>query len=255
MRLASAVAVVAAFVLAAPALAGAQVDLDRLQVEKKAEPVGIDVDRPRFSWIDRVARARGRAAVLPAARRDSESARRGRTVWDSGVVHVGGVGERGVRRAAARAADRVRVGGRRRDHERRHGARLARRSAPASTTATTGPAARGSATPGADQGDALTLDGASWIWTPEATDPPPAEDRGVPHHPHVTPAGKTATAAEILITADDSFRLWVNGARLGSTSGAENEWQQSHRFETDAATPTATSSPCAPRTAPARRPA
>ena len=82
-----------------------------------------------------------------------------------------------------------------------------------------------------DDGDALTLDGASWIWTPESTSPPPAEDRAF-RSTRTTPAGTTATGAEILITADDSFRLWVNGRLLGSSSGAENEWQQSRRFET-----------------------
>jgi alpha-L-rhamnosidase len=58
LRFACVVATLAALVLAAPAQADARVDLERLQVEKKAEPIGIDVDRPRFSWVIR-SRAKG----------------------------------------------------------------------------------------------------------------------------------------------------------------------------------------------------
>lgn len=81
--------------------------------------------------------------------------------------------------------------------------------------------------------EALTVDGASWIWTPEATTPvAPAEDRAF-RTTLVTPAGKEAVSAEIVITADDSFDVAVNGGRVGRTEGAVNEWQQSHRYEVD----------------------
>ncbi len=188
MRLASAVAVVAAFVLAAPALAGAQVDLDRLQVEKKAEPVGIDVDRPRFSWIVE-SRARGveqRSYRLKLTEND----RRGRTVWDSGVVHSpesANVEYGGPPLAAAGAYTwEVRV-------------TTSAGTATARSTFRTGlydgDDWAGSTWIGnarADQGEALTLEGASWIWTPEASDPPPAEDRAF-RATRTSPAGKTAT--------------------------------------------------------------
>ena len=59
-----------------------RVALDDLRVERKAEPIGIDVERPRFSWVVGVARARHRAALVPAAG-DQHG---GKVVWDSGVV-------------------------------------------------------------------------------------------------------------------------------------------------------------------------
>src|SRR5687768_15610254 len=84
MRLASALAVLAVLVLAAPAAAGARVDLERLQVEKKSEPIGIDVDRPRFSWV---IRSHSRGVEQRSYRlRLTQGAGAGAPVWDSGVV-------------------------------------------------------------------------------------------------------------------------------------------------------------------------
>ncbi|TBN58263.1 hypothetical protein EYE40_13140 [Glaciihabitans arcticus] len=79
----------------------------------------------------------------------------------------------------------------------------------------------------------LSLTGSSWIWTPDSN-PPPGEDRAF-RKTIDTPPGKTATKAEIIITADDSFRLSVNGRLVGFTEGAVNEWQSSKRFTTDLA--------------------
>ena len=227
-----ALAVVAALVLAAPAQGDARVDVERLQVEKKAEPIGIDVDRPRFSWVTR-SRARAVEQQSYRLRLTSVTPRPGdgKVVWDSGDVRSresANVEYAGPALEPATAyAWRVHV-------------KTSAGSAQASSTFRTGlhdeadwagSAWIGNArTP--DDADALTLDGASWIWTPESTSPPPAEDRAF-RTTSTTPAGKTATGAEILITADDSFRLWVNGRLLGSSSGAENEWQQSRRFETE----------------------
>ncbi|WP_456320005.1 family 78 glycoside hydrolase catalytic domain [Phytohabitans suffuscus] len=81
-----------------------------------------------------------------------------------------------------------------------------------------------------DNTDRLDLGGTSWIWTPEATTPvAPAEPRAF-RTVRTSPAGKAARTAEILITADDLYRLWVNGTLLGETQGAVNEWQQSRLF-------------------------
>ncbi|WP_156891224.1 family 78 glycoside hydrolase catalytic domain [Agromyces subbeticus] len=82
-------------------------------------------------------------------------------------------------------------------------------------------------------GDVLTFDGANWIWTPEAGAPvAPAEDRAF-RTTLETPSGTEAVKAEIILTADDSFKLWVNGALIGQTEGATNEWQGSKRFRVD----------------------
>ncbi|MDQ2660679.1 MAG: family 78 glycoside hydrolase catalytic domain, partial [Actinomycetota bacterium] len=82
-------------------------------------------------------------------------------------------------------------------------------------------------------GDALTFDEANWIWTPEAGAPvAPPEDRAF-RTTLQTPIGTEAVNAEIILTADDSFKLWVNGAFIGQTEGATNEWQSSKRFRVD----------------------
>ena len=81
--------------------------------------------------------------------------------------------------------------------------------------------------------DTLTLAGAPWIWTPEAsTGTAPGEPRAF-RTVRTSPAGKQAQRAEILITADDSFALSVNGDLIGATEGAVNEWQQSHLYTVD----------------------
>lgn len=83
--------------------------------------------------------------------------------------------------------------------------------------------------------EALTVDGSSWIWTPEETRPEaPAEDRAF-RTTRVSPPGREAVSAEVVITADDSFDLVVNGRRIGRTEGATNEWQQSRRYDVDLA--------------------
>jgi len=82
---------------------------------------------------------------------------------------------------------------------------------------------------------ALTLANTPWIWTPEAsTGTAPGEPRAF-RITKATPTGKTATKADILITADDSYALSVNGTAIGQTEGAVNEWQQSHLYEVDLA--------------------
>jgi hypothetical protein len=79
----------------------------------------------------------------------------------------------------------------------------------------------------------LTLEGARWIWTPEATSPvAPAEDR-VFRTTRTSPAGKVATEADLLIAADDSYRLFVNGHFIGNSEGVVNDWQQSRLYSFD----------------------
>lgn len=68
----------------------------------------------------------------------------------------------------------------------------------------------------------LTFAGARWIWTPGTS--AAGVDR-VFRTSHVSPAGRTATRAEILITADDAYELGVNGTETGETAAEENSWQ------------------------------
>ncbi|MDA0164054.1 family 78 glycoside hydrolase catalytic domain [Solirubrobacter ginsenosidimutans] len=211
---------------AASARADERVGVDDLRVERKVEPVGIDLDRPRFSWVNE---SRERDVEQRAYRLRVSTA--GKTVWDSGLVRTResvDVEYTGPRLAAATR------------YEWRVDVQTNRGDGSAQSRFRTGLYAEadwaGSAWIGNARrprgGAQLTVDGASWIWTPEATTPvAPAEPRAF-RHTLTAPAGKTAASAEIVITADDSYRLWVNGRLLGSTAGAENEWQQSRRFET-----------------------
>jgi alpha-L-rhamnosidase len=208
------------------------VQLSRLLLEKKVEPIGIDVERPRFSWIidsdGRGVEQRSYRLRLATSETALDS---GDLVWDSGVVespesaNVEYTGP--ALRSATDYAWRI-------DVVTTHGSSTATsrfRTGLYDEQDWAGSEWIGNArTP--DELTDLTFDGASWIWTPEAsTAVAPAEDRAF-RTTRTSPAGKTATNAEVLITADDSYRLSVNGRVLGETAGANNEWQQSHLYET-----------------------
>ncbi len=228
---------------ATPAGAERRVSLDDLQVERETKPIGIDVDRPRFSWVIESG-ARGTEQRAYRVRVTTEGHERGRDqgdddradghdrlVWDSGLVRSRESVDAEYDGPALEAATR---------YEWQVDVQTNRGAARAESSFRTGlydeadwagSAWIGNARRPRDA-DGLTLEGASWIWTPEASPPvAPSEPRAF-RTTRTAPAGKAAMSAEILITADDSYRLWVNGRLLGSTAGAENEWQQSRLFET-----------------------
>ena len=220
-------AIVVGLLLVGPAsasYANGRVDLEDLRVERKAQPVGIDLERPRFSWVID-SRERGVEQRTYRVR----VSKGGKVVWDSGVVRSRESSDVEYGGPALAAATR---------YDWRVDVATNRGSADADSTFRTGlyQAADwagstwiGNARPPRG-GDELNFDGASWIWTPETAPPvAPPEPRAF-RLAHT--AAKPATSAEIIITADDSYRLWVNGRLLGETAGAENEWQQSRRFET-----------------------
>src|SRR5829696_5551396 len=213
------VALAAMLLFAAPARADNGVRLDDLRVERKVEPVGIDVDKPRFSWV-----------VQSSVRDLEQKAYRiqlktgNRFVWDSGTVRSSqsfDVEYTGPKLAPATHYDwYVDVQTKRGWVSERSGFRTGLYSDADWAGSTWIGNARPSGTPPA-------FDGASWIWTPEATTPTaPAEPRAF------RKALGGAVSAEIAITADDLYTLWVNGKQLGSTTGAVNEWQQARRFFT-----------------------
>ena len=204
--------------------------LSRLQVEKKTEPVGIDVERPRFSWvIDSSARAVVQESYRLRVAESPDALEAGDVYFDSAVVmspESANVEYTGPRLAPATEyfwrVDVVTSAG----------------AASATSSFRSGLLDeddwQGSAWIGNDRTDGpltdLALQGSSWIWTPEATTPvAPAEPRAF-RRTIDSPDGKTATRAEILLTGDDLFRLFVNGELLGESSGATNEWQQGRLF-------------------------
>ncbi|KAA1420726.1 Bacterial alpha-L-rhamnosidase [Mumia zhuanghuii] len=239
-RVAAALTVAAALMLpalnAAPAVgtsssqSSAKVTLADLEVEKKSAPIGIDLEKPRFSWGIRTDRRDVTQTSYRIRVATNERDLTGnKATWDSGVVksaESANVAYDGPRLAAAThyvwRVDVVTTAGK----------------ASASSELRTGLLDEddwaGSAWIGnarTDDAASLDMSGASWIWSSDAT------TGGAPGEPRAfrrawdAPEGKTATSAEVLITADDSFRVWLNGELLGETQGAENEWQQSHLYK------------------------
>jgi len=216
---------------ASPASASSKgVSLVDLQVEKKATPIGLDVEKPRFSWVISTGQ---RDVTQTSYRLRLATTEKGlsthKTTWDSGVVRS--------EESANVAYDGPALDPATRYHWRVDVVTSAGK-AHSTSTFRTGLLEEadwaGSAWIGNERAvetDTLDLRGASWIWTPEAASPvAPAEPRAF-RSTWDAPEGKTAVRAEILITADDLFRVWLNGDLLGETAGAENEWQQSHLYK------------------------
>ncbi|WP_454856626.1 family 78 glycoside hydrolase catalytic domain [Promicromonospora soli] len=198
-------------------------------VEKKTSPLGIDVDRPRFSWTIESDR---RGVEQESYRlRVSTRGPRPREVWDSGVVpsrESANVEYDGPPlRAATDYTWRV-------DVVTTHGSSTTTsdfRTGLYDESDWAGAAWIGNERrPG--QVTDLTFDGASWIWAAEGE--LPGQDRAF-RLTQAAPDGASATRAEVLITADDSFTLWVDGAEAGATEPAENGWQGSRFYDVDVA--------------------
>lgn len=215
----------ASAVAAEPARGGGGVWLSDPLVEKKTSPLGIDVDRPRFSWTIES----NRRGVRQESYRVRVSTRgaRPRVVWDSGVVPSRESANVEYAGPPLRAATEY---GWRVDVVTTHG-----------SGATTSGFRTGLYTEGDWAGAQwignrrrpaqvtdLTFDGAAWIWAAEGE--LPDRDRAF-RLTQAAPDGATATRAEILITADDSFTLWVDGAEVGATEATENGWQSSRFYD------------------------
>jgi hypothetical protein len=205
------------------------VRLDDPLVEKKTSPLGIDVDRPRFSWTIES----NRRGVEQVSYRLRVSARgpRTREVWDSGVVPSRESANAEYAGPPLRAAT---------DYTWRVDVATTHGSSTTTSNFRTGLYAEsdwaGAAWIGnerrPDQVTDLTFDGAAWIWA--AVGELPDQDRAF-RLTQAAPHGASATRAEILITADDSFTLWVDGDEVGGTEPVENGWQASRFYDVDVA--------------------
>lgn len=196
-------------------------------VEKKTGPLGIDVDRPRFSWTIES----GRRGVEQESYRLRVSTRgpRPRQVWDSGVVpsrESANVEYAGPALAPAT------------EHTWRVDVVTNRGRSTTTSSFRTGLYAEADWAGaewignerGPDQVTDLRFDGAAWMWAAEGE--LPGRDRAF-RITRSAPAGAAATKAEVLITADDAFTLWVDGAEVGGTEPAENGWQSARFYATD----------------------
>ncbi|KAJ7490687.1 hypothetical protein FB451DRAFT_624225 [Mycena latifolia] len=84
--------------------------------------------------------------------------------------------------------------------------------------------------------NALTLMGSSWLWsTADATTNAPPGSVGF-RKTVATPGGKTASSATILLSADNTFSLYVNKQLIGSPPydnnvvGSASSWEYAQRF-------------------------
>lgn len=196
-------------------------------VEKKSGPLGIDVGRPRFSWT---VEADGRGVEQVSYRlRVSTRGPHPRTVWDSGVVRSGESANVEYEGPALRAAT---------DHTWRVDVATTHGTSTTTSSFRTGLSTdddwAGAAWIGNERGSGqvtdLTFDGAAWMWLAEGE--LPGQDRAF-RLARTAPEGASATLAEVLVTADDAFTLWVDGTEVGATEPAENGWQASRFYETE----------------------
>ncbi|KAG6888774.1 hypothetical protein C0995_006103 [Termitomyces sp. Mi166 len=72
----------------------------------------------------------------------------------------------------------------------------------------------------------------TWIWTADGAPPlllaPPGERYF--RRTYVPPTGKTAVLAEIIITADNKFSLYVNGALVGISPPDPDSWEKAQGY-------------------------
>lgn len=78
----------------------------------------------------------------------------------------------------------------------------------------------------------ISLNGSTWIWSDEkATVSAPAEPRAF-RRTFVPPAGKVPVSSDVVVTADNQFVLYVNGAKIGASANASDNggWQNAQYF-------------------------
>ncbi len=87
-------------------------------------------------------------------------------------------------------------------------------------------------TPAANDEEPLDLGGARWVWHPESVSAPTAPAGQRFFRVDLSPEeGRTAESAQVVITADDGYRLFVNGDLVGASPDAAHTWMGAQRFE------------------------
>ncbi|WP_329525333.1 family 78 glycoside hydrolase catalytic domain [Streptomyces sp. NBC_01462] len=209
------------------AAGGSALVVGDLEVEHQVQPLGVDVPRPRLSWQAGPGRgAAGRTAVEQVAYEVELSTSRGGRgeVWDSGRVRSSRSFD--VTYGGPALASRTRYYWRVRAWDR------AGKASPWSgearfETAFVDPGDFRGAWIGAHaKAPALRLDDAHWIWYPEGnpSDSAPAGTRYL-RRSFDLPAGAQISTAEMQLTADDHFALFVNGAEVTSSARVADSWR------------------------------
>ncbi|KRF16866.1 family 78 glycoside hydrolase catalytic domain [Nocardioides sp. Soil796] len=193
-----------------------------LEVEHQATPLGIDAAHPRFGWE---LSASGNGAEQ-SAYEIVVSTRSGRPeqIWDSGKVtssrSVDVVYDGPALESRTRYSWQVRVWD--------AGGKASPWSAPARfETAFLDPEEfEGDWIGAQDELPKPSFEGASWIWFPagKPSDSAPVGNRFFRTSFEV-PAGQAIDTAEMQLTADDSFTLYVNGAEIVRSPRVQDAWR------------------------------
>ncbi|TDD87821.1 hydrolase [Actinomadura darangshiensis] len=193
-----------------------------LETEHATTPIAVSDPKPRFGWL---LNSRERGQRQTAYRISVATADGGNAVWDSGAV------------SGARAYD-VRYGGPALKPATRYTWRVRVADAEGDwtdwsrrtwfETALAEDGWRGSwiGAPG-DAGSTPDLGGTSWIWYPEG-DPATEAPAGSRYFRGAFDLASVPAGARLVVTGDDGFTAWVNGAEAGARDpdpAAEN-WKR-----------------------------
>ena len=191
-----------------------------LSVEHQSDPLGVDVARPRLGWISPAAAAKQSAYEVVVSKTPTGSG----DVWDSG--RVASAQSFDVAYAGPALASRTRYYWR---------VRVWSGAGPVSGWSSTASFETAFVSAGDFQGDwigahrkapGLSFTGANWIWYPEG-DPASSVPAGTRAFRRTfdLPAGARITAAELQLTADDSFIVYVNGVQVGQSPAVAEAWR------------------------------
>ncbi|KAF8060176.1 bacterial alpha-L-rhamnosidase-domain-containing protein [Lyophyllum atratum] len=88
------------------------------------------------------------------------------------------------------------------------------------------------ALPTGDVTATITFVDSTWIWSAETAAPAPSAPAGARafRKTFPTPSGKTLKSAFVILTADDGFTFYVNGAVVGSSPDQLDVWKSAQRF-------------------------
>ncbi|GAA0580187.1 family 78 glycoside hydrolase catalytic domain [Actinomadura livida] len=210
--------------LASPAHARERAELRvaGLETEHATTPIAVSDPEPRFGWL---LTSKERGQRQSAYRISVATADGDRTIWDSGPVS--GARSHDVRyggpalKPATRYTWRVKVADAEGDWTRWSGKTWFE-------TALAGDGWRGSwiGAPG-DAASSPDLAGTSWIWYPEG-DPATEAPAGTRYFRGTFDLASVPDGARLVMTADDGFTAWVNGAEAGGRDPdpAQENWKR-----------------------------
>lgn len=238
LLLAVAAAVLAAGTVSAGAVSGgttgasttaAPVRVEGLRTEHVADPLGIDVVRPRLGWR-LVSAARGvtqTAYEVRVASSRSALLAGAADVWQTGRV------------ASDRSVDVEYAGPALRSRER-YFWQVQVWDQDGTSSGWSDPASwemglleqsdwSASWVGHPDGGPGVDLEGATWIWYPESSGPDAPS--GTRYFRRTVTLPAAPRSARINLTVDDHFTLFVNGAQVGSSPNQTDEWKNSKTFD------------------------